>query len=191
MMNDERKEWLSRSPDEALSKKLGIIAWVLTAVVLVLVGLMRRPELRIALPNGWSFAFLPPVHAVLNSLVAIALVVAVVAVKQGKIALHQKAIFAAMGLSVAFLLCYVAYHFTTEETRYAGTGAMRSVYFFLLITHVVLAGVSLPAILFTFIAGWTNRFAAHRRLSKWVFPMWLYVAVTGSICYLMLRPYYA
>jgi putative membrane protein len=55
----------------------------------------------------------------------------------------------------------------------------------------VLAGVSLPAILFTFIAGWTNRFAAHRRLSKWVFPMWLYVAVTGPICYLMLRPYYA
>lgn len=190
-MNDERKEWLSRSPDEALSKKLGIVAWILTAVVLVLVGLMRRPELRIPLPEGWSFAFLPPVHAVLNSLVSIALVVAVIAVKQGKIALHKNAIVAAMGLSVAFLLCYVAYHFTTEETRYGGTGAMRSVYFFLLISHIVLAGVSLPAILFTFIAGWTNRFAAHRRLAGWVFPMWLYVAVTGPICYLMLRPYYA
>jgi putative membrane protein len=190
-MNDERKEWLSRAPDEALSKKLVRLAWLLTAVVLILVGLMRRPDLRIPLPDGWSFAFLPPVHALLNTLVSIALVVAVVAVKQGKIALHRNAIFAAMGLSVAFLLCYVAYHFTTEETRYGGGGTMRGVYFFLLITHIVLAGISLPCILITFIAGWTNRFAAHRRLAKWVFPMWLYVAVTGPICYLMLRPYYA
>jgi putative membrane protein len=190
-MNDELKEWLSRTPDEVLSKKLGRVAWTLTAVVLVLVGLMRRPELRVPLPEGWSFAFLPPVHAAINTLVTIALVVAIIAVKQGKIGLHRRAILAAMGLSVAFLLCYVAYHFTTEETRYGGTGAMRSLYFFLLISHIVLAGVSLPAILLTCIAGWTNRFAAHRRLAKWVFPMWLYVAVTGPICYLMLRPYYS
>ena len=204
-MNDERKEWLSRAPDEALSKKLGRISWILTAAVLVLVGLMRRPELRIPLPEGWSFAFLPPVHAVINTLVTIALVVAIVAVKQGKIGLHRNAILAAMGLSVAFLLCYVAYHFTNTEVLYgdanhdglldaaerAAVGGARTVYLVLLISHIVLAGVSLPAILFTFIAGWTNRFAAHRRLAKWVFPMWLYVAVTGPICYLMLRPYYA
>ncbi|BCU79145.1 DUF420 domain-containing protein [Luteolibacter sp. LG18] len=189
-MSDERKEWLSRTPDEALSKKLGIVTWVLTAVVLILVGLMRRPELRIPLPEGWSFTFLPPVHAILNSLVAVCLVGALVAVKQGKIARHRSFIFAAMGLSVVFLLCYVAYHFTTDETRYGGTGWMKAVYLFLLITHITLAGVSLPFILFTFTAGWTNRFAAHRRLAKWVFPLWLYVAVTGPICYLMLRPYY-
>lgn len=189
-MSDERKEWLSRAPREELSKKLGIIAWILTAVVLILVGMMRRPELRIELPDGWSFSFLPVVHAVLNSLVSVALVVAIIAVKQGKIALHRSAIFTAMWLSVAFLLCYVAYHFTTVETRYGGTGAIRSVYFFFLITHIVLAGISLPFILFTFIAGLTNRFAAHRRLARWVFPMWLYVAVTGPICYLMLKPYY-
>lgn len=204
-MNDERKEWLSRTPDEVLSKKLGRISWLLTAVVLVLVGLMRRPELRIPLPEGWSFAFLPPVHAVINTLVSIALVVAIVAVKQGKIALHRNAIVAAMGLSVGFLLCYVAYHFTNTEVLYgdanhdglldaaerAAVGGARTTYLVLLISHIVLAGVSLPAILFTFIAGWTNRFAAHRRLAKWVFPMWLYVAVSGPICYLMLRPYYA
>jgi Predicted membrane protein len=189
-MTPEHKQWLSRPPQEALSKRLGIIAWVLTAVVLVLVGLMRRPELRIPLPEGFSFDFLPPVHAVLNTLVSIALVVALIAVKQGKIRAHRNAIMVAMGLSVLFLLCYVAYHFTTVETRYGGEGVVRSVYFFLLITHIVLAGVSLPAILFTFIAGWTNRFSAHRRLAMWVFPMWLYVAVTGPICYLMLRPYY-
>lgn len=204
MMKDERKEWLSRSPDEALSRKLGVVAWMLTAVVLVLVGLMRRPELRLPLPEGWSFAFLPPVHALLNTLVAIALVVAVVAVRLGRIALHRRAILAAMGFSVAFLLCYVAYHFTNSEVVFgdanrdgllddnerAAVGGARTTYLLLLVSHIVLAGLSLPAILFTFIAGWTNRFAAHRRLARWVFPVWLYVAVTGPICYLLLKPYY-
>lgn len=189
-MTHERQEWFARPPQEALSRKLKIAAWIATAAVLILVGLMRRPELRIHLPEGWSFGFLPPIHALLNGLVAIALVGALVAVKQGKIALHRKFIFAAMGLSVVFLLCYVAYHFTTEETRYGGHGWLRVVYLFLLISHISLAGLSLPMILFTFIAGWTNRFAAHRRLAKWVFPVWLYVAVTGPVCYWMLRPYY-
>lgn len=188
-MTPEHKEWLSRPPQDALSKKLGITAWILTAVVLVLVVLMRGPY-KIPLPDGWSMAFLPPVHAVLNSLVAITLIGALVAVEQGKIALHRNLTVVAMALSVGFLLCYVAYHFTTVETKYGGEGWMRGTYFFLLITHIVLAGVSLPFILFAFISGWTNRFAAHRRLVKWVFPMWLYVAVTGPICYLMLRPYY-
>lgn len=188
-MTSEHKKWLSRPPQEALSKKLGITAWLLTAVVLILVVMMRSPY-KVPLPEGWSMAFLPPVHAVLNSLVAVSLIGALVAVKQGKISLHRNFIFAAMVLSVGFLLCYVAYHFTTVETRYGGEGVMRILYFLLLITHIVLAGVSLPLILFAFISGWTNRFAAHRRLVKWVFPMWLYVAVTGPICYLMLRPYY-
>lgn len=203
-MSDERKEWLSRPPQEAQSKKLKIVAWILTGAVLVLVGLMRRPELRIPLPEGWSFDFLPPVHAALNTGVSIALIVALMAVKQGKIALHRNAIYAAMALSVAFLLCYVAYHFTNTEVLFgdanrdgvldggerATVGSVRTVYLLLLISHIVLAGVSLPCILMTFIAGFTNRFVAHRRLAKWVFPMWLYVAVTGPICYLMLKPYY-
>lgn len=187
-MKSERAEWLTRPPKEELSKKLGIAAWILSAAVLVLVVLMRGPK--IPIPDGWSFTFLPPVHAILNTLVAISLVGALVAVKQGKISLHRNLIFVAMGLSVLFLLCYVAYHFTTVETRYGGTGGMRITYFILLITHIVLAGVSLPFILFTFISGWTNRFAAHRRLAKWVFPIWLYVAATGPVCYLMLKPYY-
>ena len=190
MMSDELKQWLSRPANEALSRRLGIVAWILTAVVLVLVGLMRRPEMHIPLPEGWSFDFLPPVHALLNSLVAVSLIGAIVTVKQGKIGLHRKFIFAAMLLSVLFLLCYVAYHFTTVETKFGGAGLSRTLYFVLLISHISLAGLSLPCILFTFIAGFTNRFAAHRKLSKWVFPIWLYVAVTGPICYLMLRPYY-
>lgn len=203
-MNSDRKDWLARPANEALSKKLGIIAWVLTGVVLILVGLMRRPELKIGLPEGFSFSFLPPIHALLNTLVSVSLIGALVAVKQGKIAVHRNFILVAMGLSVGFLLCYVAYHFTTTETLFGDynhdgvvdaaekvtTGATRPIYLLLLISHISLAGISLPFILFTFIAGWTNRFAAHRRLAKWVFPLWLYVAVTGPICWLMLRPFY-
>lgn len=187
-MNEDRREWLMRAPEHALARKLGITTWILTAAVLALVAVVRGPKL--PLPEGWSFAFLPPVHAALNSLVAISLVCALAAVKRGNIRAHRKFILAAMGLSVAFLLCYVAYHFTTEETRYGGTGTWKTVYLLLLITHIVLAGISLPLILFTFISGWTNQFQKHRKLARWVFPMWLYVAITGPVCYFMLRPYY-
>jgi putative membrane protein len=96
----------------------------------------------------------------------------------------------AMSLSVLFLLSYVAYHMTSEPTRFGGVGSIRTVYFMLLASHILLAAVSLPFILFTFIAAWTNRFKAHRKLARWVFPLWLYVALTGPICYWMLRPYY-
>lgn len=201
---NEKAEWLKREPREALANKLKLTAWILTAAVLVLVGLMRNPAMHITLPDGWSFKFLPPVHAFLNGSVAVCLVAALACVKQGKIAAHKRWISAAMVLSVLFLLCYVAYHFTSVETKFgdanadglvsaeeaAAVGSMRYVYLLLLLTHIVLAGVSLPFILLTWISGITNRFHAHRRMAKWVFPLWLYVAVTGPICYFMLKPYY-
>jgi putative membrane protein len=201
-MDDERRQWLARTPNEALSRKLGIAAWILTAAVLGLVGLMRR--VKIPLPDGVSLSFLPPFHAAVNAAAAVVLIIALIAVMKGKINLHRKMILTAMGLSVLFLLSYVAYHFTSNEVKFgdvnldgvvdkaelAKVGGMRVVYLLLLISHIVLAAVSLPFILFTFIAGWTNRFAAHRRLARWVFPVWLYVALTGPICYWMLRPYY-
>ena len=185
------KEYLKREPKLALSKTLKITAWVLTAVVLGLVGLMQNPRgPKIPLPEGFSFSFLPPVHAALNSIVAIALVVAVMAINNKNVKLHTRSISVAMISSVLFLLCYVAYHFTTDAVRYGGEGVMRGVYFFFLISHIVLAAVSLPFILFTWINGFTNQFAKHKKLARWVFPMWLYVAVTGPICYFLLKPYY-
>ena len=203
-MNDERKQWLSRIPDTALSKKLGIAAWVITALVLILVGLMRRPEFQIPLPEGVSLSFLPPFHAGVNAVAAVVLVGALVSVLKGNIAMHRRFIVVAMGLSVLFLLSYVAYHFTSSDVKYGDSNrdgilsaaeqvavaGTRPAYLILLISHIVLAGISLPLILFTFIAGWTNHFKTHRKLARWVFPMWLYVAVTGPICYWMLRSYY-
>jgi len=186
----ELKEFRARPPQLQKAKILNRFAWLITAIVLLLAGLMRRPELKIPLPDGVSLSFLPPIHAVLNSLVSIFLVVAVLAIKKGKVQLHYRFINGAMFCSVLFLLCYVAYHFTTTETLYGGLGWARYLYFFLLISHIVLAAISLPFILLTWIRGYSSQWKKHTRMARWVFPIWLYVALTGPICYLMLRPYY-
>ena len=184
-----RELYIQRNPNPALGKKLLIVTWVITIAVWGLVGAMRRPE-KIPLPNGISLSFLPMVHACLNSLVSISLVVALVAIKRGQVGLHKKAVTGAMSLSATFLLCYVAYHFTNNETSFGGEGTIKYVYYALLISHIVFAAISLPFILMTWVYGFTNQFQKHRKMARWVFPMWLYVAITGPVCYLMLRPYY-
>jgi putative membrane protein len=178
----------SSEPNLDLARKLKAVAWVLTVAVLGLVAAMR--EIKIDLPEGIDLSFLPGVHAALNTLVSVFLIVALVMIKQKNVIAHKRAISAAMICSIVFLLCYVAYHITTPETKFGGTGAIRIVYFVLLISHIILAAVSFPFILFTWIYGFTNQVARHRKMAKYVFPVWLYVAVTGPICYLMLRPYY-
>lgn len=182
-------ETTNSEPNLALGKKLRMGVWVVTLLVWILVGAMRRPE-KLPLPEGVSLSFLPAVHAVLNSLVAIFLVAALVMIKRKNVKNHKRFISAAMICSAAFLLCYVAYHFTTSETNFGGEGLIRYVYFSLLISHIVLAAISLPFILQTWVYGFTNQFQRHRSMAKWVFPVWLYVAVTGPVCYLLLRPYY-
>jgi putative membrane protein len=187
-MNDERKRWLMKAPHVELSKKLCAAAWVLSSAVILLVVIMQRVKL--PLPVGWSTAGLPLFHAVINALVAVTLLISLSCIKLGRVKLHRATMVTAMLLSVLFLMSYVVYHMTNEATRYGGAGSLKAIYILLLVTHIISAAVSLPFILFTFIAGWTNHFAAHRRLTRWVFPLWLYVAVTGPICYWMLRPYY-
>lgn len=170
----------------ALEKKLNTLAYVVSVVVLLLVGLMRRVKIE----TGIDFSFLPPVHASLNALTAVILVVAFIHIKNGRVEQHRKAIYAAMVTSALFLLSYVLYHFTTPETRFGGEGTIRYIYFFILVTHIVLAAVTLPFILLTFNRAYTDQFDRHKKMARWVFPLWLYVAVTGPVCYLMLKPYY-
>ncbi len=177
---------MTPTPDIALEKRLNRLAYVVSFVVLLLVGMMRRVKLDL----GVDFSFLPPFHASLNAISAVILLVALYYIKNGQVEMHRKAIYAAMICSGLFLLSYVLYHFTTPETRYGGEGIMRTLYFILLITHVVLAAVVLPFILFTFNRAFTGQFERHKKMARWVYPLWLYVAITGPICYLMLRPYY-
>ena len=192
----------SREANMVLARKLKIGVWIVTAVVLLLVGLMR--QVKIGLPEGMSFHFLPPLHALLNTCAAIALILSVLSIRKGKVDLHQRWIYVAMGCSLVFLLSYVPYHFTTPETIYgdvdgngelsegerAEAGPMRMVYLVILLSHIALAALSLPFILLSFVYGYTNQFSRHRALAARVFPVWLYVAVTGPVVYLMLRPYY-
>ncbi|WP_235297042.1 DUF420 domain-containing protein [Portibacter marinus] len=169
-----------------LAKKLNVAAYIVSIAVVGLVILMRRVKLDV----GVDFSFLPPIHSTLNAITAVLLIVALVFIKQKKIIAHRNTMFAAVITSALFLLSYVLYHFTTPETSYCIEGNIRYLYFTLLITHVILAGVIFPFILFTLIRGYTNQIEKHRRMARWVFPLWLYVAVTGPILYLMLRPCY-
>jgi putative membrane protein len=172
--------------NEALAKKLNVYAYILSAIVLLLVGMMRRVKIDL----GINFDFLPPIHALLNTGAAICLVMALVYIKKKDVATHRKFVYGAMLCSALFLLCYVLYHFTTQETKYCGEGTMRLVYFGFLISHIILAAVSLPFILLTFIKGYCGLVEEHRKMAKIVYPVWLYVAITGPICYLLLYPCY-
>jgi putative membrane protein len=178
------------SENITLGKKLdkwaiGVSAFVLIAVV----ALRYMPQIGTdAFP--FDIHILPALHAVLNSLAAVSLLAALWFVKQKNIVMHQRMIYTAMTLSALFLVSYVVYHAVTEPTKFGGEGVIKIVYLLLLASHVILAALILPFILFTFIRGYTRQIPAHKRLARWTFPIWLYVALTGPICYLMLMPYY-
>ena len=180
------QSYLQRQPDAAKFKVLKRASWTISILIFLLVAVMGRYKLDI----GADLSFLPPVHAILNSLVTVFLILAVLAIKNKNVTLHKRMIGGAVVCSVLFLLCYVAYHGTQQEVRYGGEGTLRTIYFIVLISHIILAAVSLPFILVTLSLGYTNHFARHRKMARWVFPIWLYVAATGPVCYLMLRPYY-
>lgn len=169
----------------ALAKKLNIYATIVSAVVLLLVATMRQiPRLDL----GIDFSFLPAVYSFTNLLAAVFLILALNFIRQKKVEQHRKMIYVALSMSTLFLLMYVLYHITTPEIKYCGEGTIRTVYFLLLITHVFLAAVSFPFILFTFIRGYTMQVEKHKKMARWVYWVWLYVSISGPIVYLMLKP---
>ena len=141
--------------------------------------------------NVEPLTFLPPIYAAINGITAVLLVSAVIAIKNGNRAIHEKLMTSAILCSVVFLLMYVAYHMTTESTKYGGEGTIRYVYYFFLITHVVLSVAVIPLVLFTYVKALAGQFENHKKLAKITFPLWLYIAVTGVVVYLMIAPYYA
>lgn len=133
--------------------------------------------------------FLPPIYATTNALTAIVLVIAIVMIKQGKRKAHQNLMKFAIGLSVLFLVMYVLYHMTSDSTSYGGD--YKYFYYFILISHIVLSIGVIPFVLITYVRAITNNFERHKKIAKITFPLWLYVAVTGVIVYVMISPYYA
>jgi putative membrane protein len=139
---------------------------------------------------GYDLSFLPPIYATMNGITAVFLIAAVVAIKNGKRALHENLIKVCMVCSALFLVMYVLYHMTSDSTPFGGTGAIRYVYFIILISHILLSVIVIPFVLFSYVRALSGNFARHRKLAKITFPIWLYVAVTGVIVYLMISPYY-
>lgn len=185
-------------------KKLDRWAIAVSAVVLIAVVALRYAPAPDAANLPAFVPYLPKLHAILNGLTAITLCISLYFIKNKNIQAHRYANYTAMALSATFLVSYVVYHLCTEAVYFgdadhnhivdaaekAAVGSMRLVYFVLLITHIILAAVILPFILFTFIRGYTMQIEAHRRIARYTFPLWLYVAITGPLCYFMLAPYY-
>lgn len=172
------------TPKPELARKLNIVAWILSVVILLTVVMMR--QIKIELP--FDTTGLPLFYSILNFLTAVILVFALVQVKSGQIDNHRKAIITAMLTSAAFLVMYVLYHITNEPVKYCGDGFIKYLYFIILITHIIAAAVIFPFTLFTFVRGITYQVEKHRKMAKWVFPIWLYVTISGPIAYLMLLP---
>ena len=168
---------------EAKYKKLTLILSILLPLaVAALFGIKIK---------GVDFSFLPPIYASINGLTAVLLVGALIAVKKGNVKLHKNIINLAVGCSLAFLLMYVAYHITSDSTAFGGEGAIKYVYYFILITHIVLSIAVVPFVCFTYLKGWLGDIDKHKKLTRITFPLWLYVAITGVIVYLMISPCYS
>lgn len=145
----------------------------------------------IKIPNVKPLTFLPPIYASINGLTAFVLIASVIAIKKGNRKLHEKLNTFAILCSVLFLVMYVAYHMTSDSTPYGGEGMMRYIYFFILITHIMLSIAVIPFVLITYIRARLGKFEEHKKIAKITFPLWLYVAITGVIVYVMISPYYA
>jgi putative membrane protein len=140
--------------------------------------------------EGYDTSFLPPIYATINAITAVLLIAGVFSIKNKKIALHKRLMSTAIVFSALFLVLYIIYHSTSDSTPYGGEGAIRYFYFALLISHILLSIVIIPLVLITYVRALAERFDKHRKIAKITFPLWLYVAVSGVVVYLMISPYY-
>jgi putative membrane protein len=176
--------------DNTLEQKFGKFIIVISILIPVVVALLFSVKLKDFGYHVEPLSFLPPIYAAINGVTAVVLVAGVLAIKNGKRKLHEQLMTTAIALSVAFLVMYVAYHMTSDSTKFGGEGIIRPIYFFILITHIILSIAVIPLVLITYVRALANKFDRHKKIAKITFPIWLYVAVTGVIVYLMIAPYY-
>src|SRR5690554_2302600 len=171
-------------------KKYNIWIWILSVTIPLVVAILFSVNLHDLGYNVKPLSFLPPIYATINGITAVLLILAVAAIKKGNQQLHERLVKVCIACSIAFLLMYVAYHMTSVETKFGGEGTIRYVYFFIFIAHILLSIVIIPLVLITFVRGISGSYQRHKKLARITYPMWLYVAVTGVIVYLMISPYY-
>lgn len=159
---------------------------IVSIVIPIVVGFLFRDRYI----TGVDFSFLPPIYATINGITAITLIAALIAIKKGKRTLHEQLMKLALGLSACFLVMYVLYHISSETTTHGGEGIIKTIYLLLLASHIILSMVIVPLVLYTYVRAITGRFPLHKKLARITYPIWLYVAITGVIVYLMIAPYY-
>ena len=172
---------------EFLQTRYKFLIWVLSILIPVVVAILFR----VRIPDVEPLMFLPPIYAGINAVTAVLLIAAVIQIKKGNRALHERLMSIAILCSIAFLVMYVAYHMTSDPTPYGGQGWIKGLYYFILISHITLSITVIPLVLFTYYHASAQRFDKHRKIAKITFPVWLYVAVTGVVVYLMISPFYA
>lgn len=172
--NDKKAKWL-----------IGIFSFVVFAAVVIL------GRVKLEIETGFDVHIFAKINAVINSMVAVLLVAALIAVKKKNFLLHKKLMMTAMVLSVLFLVSYIGHHLLAGEAKFGGEGSIRYLYYFILATHIFLAAIILPFVLFTAYRAMIAEWPAHRKLAKITWPIWFYVAVTGVIVYFMISPYYS
>ena len=169
----------------AEAKKYNKWIVVLSIAIPLVVAVLFGVKIDMTLP-----VFLPPVYASINAFTSVLLIVAVWAVKSNNVKLHEKLMKTAIVFSALFLILYVAYHMTSSSTKFGGQGAVKTIYFIVLISHIVLSIVVIPFVLITFVRALTNNIELHKKIARFTFPLWLYVTVSGVVVYLMISPYY-
>ena len=161
--------------------------WIvfLSIAIPLLVAILFGVKIDVELP-----VFLPPIYASINAITALILVVAVWAIKNKKVKMHERLMKTAIVFSGLFLVLYVAYHMTSESTKFGGEGSLRTMYYIILISHIVLSIAVIPFVLITYVRAITNQIDLHKKIAKFTYPLWLYVAISGVVVYVFISPYY-
>ena len=176
----------SITKNDRLAKRL---IWTVSIVVFAVVVLLH--ELKIKVDLGFDVHIFAQINAIINGTVASLLLLGLYFVKAKKYMLHKKVMNLAILLSLLFLLSYIAHHILADSTSFNEQGTVKYIYYIILISHILLAGLSLPFILFTAYRASISEFPAHKKMARYVFPVWLYVAITGVVVYLMISPFYS
>ena len=168
------------------NNKYGIWIKIVSVLIPVVVAILFT----VRIPNVEPLSFLPPIYASINALTALLLILALKAIKSGKRQLHERLMKVCIGLSLVFLVMYIAYHMTSDPTSFGGEGVIAYLYYIILISHIILSIILIPLVLTSYVRAIQSQFDPHKKIARITFPIWLYVAVTGVVVYLMISPYY-
>jgi putative membrane protein len=196
---------MNNSDNKTLEQRFKFPIILISILIPVAVAVLFTVKLKDFGIEVEPLSFLPPIYASINGFTAILLVMGVTAIRKGNQKVHERLMTSAIACSVIFLVMYIAYHMTADSTVYgdidgnkildatekANAGSMRSAYLVILLSHIVLSIAIIPLVLVTYVRALASRFDRHKKIAKITFPLWLYVAVTGVVVYLMISPYYA